>query len=192
MHNEKKLIPAWQKGLYIVTVLMLVVSGFGQMPLFKRYYVADLPGLGWTADFMVTHKLHYAAAAVFLALAAYWTVEFFSKWRASHRLTGLGAVKVAIFAGIALTGLVRTPGNLPVWHWDPTLTMILDVGHMALVMALGGAAAISALTSTGYLETLDAADERRRTREREKRRIEMENKVRARGAKAGSGCAPSG
>jgi len=32
---------------YLITVIFLVLSGFGQMPIFKRYYIADIPGLGW-------------------------------------------------------------------------------------------------------------------------------------------------
>lgn len=192
MPNKNKLTPRWQRWLYGVTVLTLVVSGFGQMPLFKRYYIADLPGLAWTGDFIITHKLHYIAAAVFLALATSWIVEYMTTWRKTHGLTVMGGVRTAIYTGIALTGLIRTPGNLPGFHWDPTFTMLLDVGHMALVMVLGVAALLSVFTSSGYLEPLEFKTERKQARQRQRRVAEMENQVRARGAKPKSSCAPSG
>ena len=33
--------------LYPFTLILMGVTGFGQMPIFKRYYLADLPGFGW-------------------------------------------------------------------------------------------------------------------------------------------------
>lgn len=32
--------------------------------MYKRYYIADLPGLGWTADYSTTLMVHYFAAMV--------------------------------------------------------------------------------------------------------------------------------
>ena len=34
--------------VYLITVFFLTLTGFGQMPIFKRYYIADIPGLGVT------------------------------------------------------------------------------------------------------------------------------------------------
>lgn len=192
MTSRKNLVPAWQKWIYTITILMMVISGFGQMPLFKRYYVADLPGMAWTADFFVTHKLHYLFAAMFLALALYWVTRYLAEWRRTHVLTSLGAIRVGIYAGIALSGMIRTPGNLHGWHWSPALTMSLDLGHLALVMTLGAAAFISILSSTGYLEPQEARAKRKADKEREKRRQQKEAEVRARGVKPKTGCAPSG
>ena len=35
------------RWFYLTTVFFLTLTGFGQMPIFKRYYIADIPGLGW-------------------------------------------------------------------------------------------------------------------------------------------------
>ena len=59
---------------YIITVLFLVLSGFGQMPIFKRYYIADIPGLGWLAQFDVTHYIHYLFAIILIGLTSYFLV----------------------------------------------------------------------------------------------------------------------
>ena len=56
-------------------MFFLVLTGFGQMPIFKRYYIADIPGLGWLAQFYVTHYLHYLGGAIILLLTGYWAVS---------------------------------------------------------------------------------------------------------------------
>lgn len=58
----------WSVALSIVA---LFLSGFGQMPLYKRYMVADLPGLGWTADYGATLLIHYLAAMVLMLAVAF-------------------------------------------------------------------------------------------------------------------------
>ncbi|MCL6477162.1 MAG: cytochrome b/b6 domain-containing protein [Peptococcaceae bacterium] len=54
-----------------VSTIVLIFSGFGQMPMYKRYRVADFPGLGWSADYSVTVVIHYIAAILFLAAVFY-------------------------------------------------------------------------------------------------------------------------
>lgn len=53
------------------STIALIFSGFGQMPMYRRYGIADLPGLGWSADYSVTLIIHYVAAAFFLLAVAY-------------------------------------------------------------------------------------------------------------------------
>lgn len=52
--------------LTVLSTLLLFFSGIGQMPMYKRYMVSDLPGMAWTADYQMTLILHYVAAAVFV------------------------------------------------------------------------------------------------------------------------------
>lgn len=54
-----------------ISSLALFFSGFGQMPLYKRYMVSDLPGLAWTADFGATLAIHYVAAIVLILAASF-------------------------------------------------------------------------------------------------------------------------
>ena len=37
----------WLLWLYGTTVVISLFTGFGNMPLWGRYYIADIPGLGW-------------------------------------------------------------------------------------------------------------------------------------------------
>lgn len=64
---------------YGISVLLLALTGFGQMPVFKRYYIADIPGLGWLARFYITHAIHYITAAIFLGIIGYRATVYLAK-----------------------------------------------------------------------------------------------------------------
>ncbi len=50
-----------------ISGFLLVFSGFGQFPLYRRYMLDKLPALGWASNFALQLKIHYAAAIVFTA-----------------------------------------------------------------------------------------------------------------------------
>ncbi len=139
--------------LFILTVTALAISGFGQMPIFNRYYISSIPGLGWTADFYFTHIMHYVAGAVFLFLITYWAAQYLKSWKNQFILTVAGGLKAGLWAAIAVTGVLRVIKNLPSMHFSPTSTMLLDWMHLALVMGLGATALAGALTKrSAYLK----------------------------------------
>lgn len=57
-----------------LSTLALIFSGFGQMPMYYRYYVYKIPGLWWSADFSITLIVHYIAAAVLLLAVGFHAV----------------------------------------------------------------------------------------------------------------------
>ncbi len=67
-HGLSVLLVHWTVAL---STFVLIFSGFGQMPLYKRYMVDQLPGLSWAGDFSVTLLIHYWAAALLMAAVAY-------------------------------------------------------------------------------------------------------------------------
>ncbi len=54
-----------------ISGLILLLTGIFELPVAKRYYIITIPGLGWTADFITSLYLHYAAAMVFTATAIF-------------------------------------------------------------------------------------------------------------------------
>ncbi len=122
------------RWLYLATTFFLVLSGFGQMPIFKRYYVADIPGLGWLAEFFVTHYIHYLGAVVLLAVAAYILADYVVLKRASRRMTATGYTRTALLAGILVSGALLVIRNLPGPGFTPGFIILLDVAHLGLVM----------------------------------------------------------
>jgi hypothetical protein len=119
-------------------VFLLTLTGFAQMPIFKRYYIADIPGLGWLAKFFVTHYMHYLGAIAFLALASYLLGEFLLLQRRRFRVTACGYARGGMLAGIAVTGLLLVVRNLPGILFPAGLIILLDVAHLGLVVLFMG------------------------------------------------------
>ena len=122
------------RWLYLTTTFLLVLTGFGQMPIFKRYYVADIPGLGWLAEFFVTHYIHYLGAIVLLALAAYMVTDHLILKRNSKRLTVSGFVRTAVLSGILVSGALLVMRNLTGSNSAPGFIIFMDLTHLGLVM----------------------------------------------------------
>jgi len=104
------------------------------MPIFKRYYVADIPGLGWLAEFFVTHYIHYLGAIVFLALTAFLITDYWMLKRNWRRLTASGYVRIALLTGILISGALLVIRNLTGTNFAPELIIFLDLIHLGLVM----------------------------------------------------------
>jgi len=47
--------------------ILLLFSGFGQLPMYKRYNVIHIPGLAWSSNFEITLLIHNICAIVFTA-----------------------------------------------------------------------------------------------------------------------------
>lgn len=124
-------------ALYRWTAAALAVSGLAQMPIFKRYYIADIPGLSWTADYFFTHKMHTVAAAVLL----FWLARRLS----AEGVRSIGAGRLTILAALVATGIPRVLKNMPDVSFSPTATMLMDWAHLAAAMALGGVALVMLL-----------------------------------------------
>ncbi len=100
------------RWFYLITVSFLALSGFGQMPIFKRYYIADIPGLGWLAEFFITHYIHYLAAILFLAFTFYMIVDYLLLQRKFRQITASGVVRSALLGGILTSGTFLVISNL--------------------------------------------------------------------------------
>ena len=123
------------RWFYMLTVFFLTLSGFGQMPIFKRYYIADIPGFGWLAEFFITHYIHYLAAILFLAFTAYMIIDYLLSQRKSRRMTASGDVRSALLAGILASGVFLVIRNLAESHLSSDFVIFLDLCHLGLVMA---------------------------------------------------------
>ncbi len=122
---------AW---LYGIAIGLALFSGFGQMPLYKRYYITSIPGLGWSADFLALSNLHYVAAALLLGLLA---------WRLSLDLRQPGAAwrwgprswwGWSLLGLLVISGAAKALRNLGVFL-PPPLLMALDFVHLGSAMA---------------------------------------------------------
>lgn len=117
-------------------LFLITLSGFGQMPIFSRYYIASIPGLGWLGEFYVTHTLHYAAAGILIAMVAYVLANYLINRVEPMQITGPGFLKIGIIAGLIISGCLMVVKNLPGIYWGHTTVIILDLTHLGLCMAL--------------------------------------------------------
>ena len=67
-HSALELFEHWAIAL---SGLVLLLTGIFELPVAKRYYIVSVPGLGWTADFITSLYLHYAAAIVFTGVSLF-------------------------------------------------------------------------------------------------------------------------
>ena len=119
---------------YGAIMLLLTLTGFGQMPIFKRYYIADIPGLGWLAMFYVTHYLHYLGAILLLAVLAYIIVQYLMADRRRITITTTGYLRAGMLGGILVTGCLMVIRNLDGIWLAPGFIIFLDLAHLGLVM----------------------------------------------------------
>lgn len=124
------------RAFYLLLLVLMGLTGFGQMPIFKRYYIADIPGLGWLAQFYVTHYLHYLGAIVLLGLAAYYGVLYLADRRRTLKISAYGWIQGGLMAGIVATGALRVIKNYTGVTMSSGLIVFLDILHLALAMAV--------------------------------------------------------
>jgi formate dehydrogenase gamma subunit len=67
-HDLVELIEHWVIAL---SGLLLIVTGLFQLPIAKRYYITEIPGLAWSGDFFISLELHYIASFVFIAASLF-------------------------------------------------------------------------------------------------------------------------
>lgn len=131
---------SWLKWGYLGLMIGLALTGTAQMPIYNRYYVSDLPGLGWLNDMYLTHVLHYLLAAVFMLVMGFVAARHLRSGRNRRALTLSGGIRAALLVGLVLTGLLRVAKNMPGLFFDPGTIIAVDLGHLGLAALLGVAA----------------------------------------------------
>jgi hypothetical protein len=126
--------PRWLRWSFGASLFMAILTGFGQMPIFKRYYIADIPGLGWLAQFYVTHVMHYFFGMLLLGFAGYFVTGWLLGTVAKQRLTILKRGRGIVLGGILLTGILLALKNFPGYFYPPAVIVALDLIHLGLVM----------------------------------------------------------
>ncbi len=133
--NNTKAISLPGRWFYLLTVFFLALSGFAQMPIFKRYYIADIPGLAWLAEFFVTHYIHYLGAVLLLAFTGYILVDYLLLKRTARQMTASGWLRGALLAGILASGIFLVLRNLTDSNLSAGFIIFLDLCHLGLAMA---------------------------------------------------------
>lgn len=94
--------------LTVISTFLLIFSGIGQMPMYKRYMLSDLPGFAWTADYQATLILHYIAAVI-LVMAAIFHIIYHFILKEYAILPKRGDVKESFLIIKAMFGFGKEP-----------------------------------------------------------------------------------
>ena len=137
---KTRFYPGWISRLFILSMTMLAVTGMMQMPLAQRYFITDIPGMAWTGDFFLVHRLHYLFATLLLFVIGLVVVHWLLEWRDRLMLTRLGAARAVVLAGVVVSGGLRVYRNLPDVTLSPAFVVTIEWVHLGLVFALGGLA----------------------------------------------------
>ena len=139
------------RWVYILTFIVMAFTGFGQMPIFKRYYVSDIPGMGWSADFYLTHYIHYLGAIFLIGLIAYVIVDYILSGRKDFSLTSSAFVRIALLGAIVITGIFRVFKNLPDVVFSPGFTLFIDISHLGFMMLYLLTALVFSIMKSGWV-----------------------------------------
>lgn len=131
---------SWLSRVFIASMTALSLTGMMQMPLAKRYFLTDLPGMAWTGDFFFVHKLHYVFAAILLFVVGLAAMNWLLEWRDKLCLTPMGGIRVILLGGLLVSGGLRVYRNLPGVTLDPTAILVIEWAHMGFAMLMGVAA----------------------------------------------------
>ena len=135
--------PRWISWIFVLSAAALGFTGVLQMPLAMRYALTEVPGMAWTGDFFLVHRLHYVFGAVLLFVAAVAAVNWWLGWRERLVLSRSGLARAAIVAGLLVSGGLRVYRNLPGVTLPPEAILVIEWTHLLLAMALGVAALIA-------------------------------------------------
>lgn len=142
--------------IFRANMLFLALSGVGHMPIFKRYYIADITGFGWLAEFHITLAIHYLTAALFLSMVAWViTTRLLSKPEAA--LTRSARVKAGLYMAIIASGGLLVVKNLKGIYLPATTITATDLIHLIGAFTLGVTALTARMKGLGWLVNIEKA-----------------------------------
>ncbi len=104
-HSPVELAEHW---LLAISGLFLISSGFGELPMYKRYMVTQIPGLGWAGDFFINLKIHYFAGIVFVSIMVFHAL--YHGWLGHQGLLPRrGDVKASLVTILSMFGFGEEP-----------------------------------------------------------------------------------
>jgi copper ion binding protein len=104
-HSSVELAEHW---LLAISGLLLIFSGFGELPMYKRYMVTQIPGLSWAGDFFINLKIHYLAGIVFVSIMVFHAL--YHGWLGHQGLIPRrGDVRVSLITILSMFGFGEEP-----------------------------------------------------------------------------------
>jgi copper ion binding protein len=104
-HSPIELAEHW---LLAISGLLLIFSGFGELPMYKRFMVTQIPGLSWAGDFFINLKIHYLSGIVFVSIMVFHAI--YHGWLGHQGLLpGKGDFKASLITILSTFGFGKEP-----------------------------------------------------------------------------------
>lgn len=138
--------------VYGLILSLITLSGFAQMPIFKRYYIADIPGLGWLARFYTTHSLHYIMASLLLALGGYALTSLVLGGKGFSAVTLWGRIKGLLILCLMASGGIMVLKNLPGIYFSHMAIHVMNLVHLGLCVVLLMVSGLTLMTKKSWMK----------------------------------------
>lgn len=113
--------------------IILLFSGFMQLPMGKRYNIIKIPGLAWADNFEVTLLVHYLSAALFTA-AVFFHLFYHLKRNEFGILPRPGDLRSSIKGFLAMFGMGKEPAHGKFQAKQRVIYTIIGLTIMVLVI----------------------------------------------------------
>lgn len=133
MPNDR--FDTYLKWAYRVAIAVALFTGIGNMPMWGRYFVADIPGFGWAGDFFVNIYVHYLAGALLLAISSYRIVVYRHRSDRRKTLSPSGVARGALLGLVLVSGLLSAIKNFAFVDLPMSGLMVLIFSHLGGAMA---------------------------------------------------------
>jgi len=131
-HSPVELAEHW---ILAISGLLLIFSGFGELPMYKRYMVTEIPGLGWAGDFFINLKIHYLAGIVFVSIMVFHAI--YHGWLGHQGLLPRrGDVKASFITLLSMFGFGEEPKSDK--YLPEQRLAYAYLGGMGLILVLTG------------------------------------------------------
>jgi len=112
--------------------IMLLFTGIGELPLYKRYYfILQIPGLGWAGDYFTHLMLHYIFSIFFVAVVVFHII-YHSLRQDNALIPKKGDLRKSVHVLLAMIGIGEEP---PSEKYLPE-QRIAYVGMAAIILIL--------------------------------------------------------
>lgn len=138
--------------VYGLILSFITLSGFAQMPIFKRYYIADIPGLGWLARFYTTHSIHYIMASGLLALGGYALTSLVLEGKGFSAVTLWGRIKGLLILCLMVSGGIMVLRNLSGIYFSHMAIHVMNLVHLGLCMVLLMVSGLTLMTQKSWVK----------------------------------------
>lgn len=104
-HSLSVILVHWSVA---IATFLLFFSGFGQMPIYRRYGLVEVPGFSWADNFAINSQIHYLAATLLL-IAVFYHIIFHVSLRQFDIFPRRGDIKESYLIVKAMFGFGKEP-----------------------------------------------------------------------------------